>query len=227
MPNPLEDLTGKNVIVDGVPMPDRKVFEFVAGDGVEFEASDDSVNGRTVIELSATATASGLTGSGTPGTVAFWDSSSSLTDGLIVNANVSASAAIALSKLAGGSTKGQIIVGNGTSWEATAGVKTKSSDLTDADATVNISDGSRFILPAVLLGGLTANRILTLGTSGSPMTGDTVTVERYDVTAYTYAIANGGPAGGTLFTFPVSVKRRASFQYDGANWVYLGTEQLP
>lgn len=55
MPNPLEDLTGKNVIVDDVPMPDRKVFELVAGSGVTLAASDDSVNGRTVVEISASA----------------------------------------------------------------------------------------------------------------------------------------------------------------------------
>lgn len=52
MPNPLEDLTGKNVIVDGVPLPDRKVIEFVAGDGVELAAADDSVNGQTTITVS-------------------------------------------------------------------------------------------------------------------------------------------------------------------------------
>jgi hypothetical protein len=71
MPNPLEDLTGKNVIVDGVPMPDRKVLEFVAGSGATLEASDDAVNGRTVIELSA-AGAGAVTGSGTPGTLNSW-----------------------------------------------------------------------------------------------------------------------------------------------------------
>lgn len=58
MPNPLDDLTGKNVIVDGVPMPDRKVLELVAGDGITFEASDDAVNGRTVIEITAGAVGS-------------------------------------------------------------------------------------------------------------------------------------------------------------------------
>jgi hypothetical protein len=71
MPNPLDDLTGKNVIVDDVPMPDRKVLEFVSGDGVTFEATDDSVNGRTVIEVG---------GGSASGTLPVWDFSSSTAD---------------------------------------------------------------------------------------------------------------------------------------------------
>lgn len=53
MPNPLDDLTGKNVIVDGVSMPDRKVIEFVSGDSITLEAADDSVNGQTTITVNA------------------------------------------------------------------------------------------------------------------------------------------------------------------------------
>jgi hypothetical protein len=68
MPNPLEDLTGKNVIVDGVPMPDRKVVQFVAGEGMDIDATDDSVNGRTVITLTSTGGEGGGTVTGTPGT---------------------------------------------------------------------------------------------------------------------------------------------------------------
>jgi hypothetical protein len=63
MPNPLEDLTGKNVIVDDVPMPDRKVLEFVSGTGVTFAVTDDSVNGRTVLQ--ADFTGEGVEGGGT------------------------------------------------------------------------------------------------------------------------------------------------------------------
>ena len=62
MANPLDDLTGKNIIVDDVPMPDRKVLEFVAGDGATLEAEDDSVNGRTIIRVSATAGEAGEDG---------------------------------------------------------------------------------------------------------------------------------------------------------------------
>lgn len=53
MANPLDDLTGKNIIVDDVPMPDRKVLELISGEGVVLEAADDSVNGRTVITVTA------------------------------------------------------------------------------------------------------------------------------------------------------------------------------
>ncbi len=76
MPNPLDDLTGKNIIVDGVALPDRKVVEFVAGEGVEFEATDDSVNGRTVI----TVTSTGGEGGGTvAATNVTWDDSTAET----------------------------------------------------------------------------------------------------------------------------------------------------
>jgi hypothetical protein len=126
--------------------------------------------------------------------------------------------------LSAAGTKGQVLVTDGSAFLMSSGVKTKSADLTDANATVNVSDGSRFILPASTL---STGRTLTLGTSGSPMNGETVTIERYDATANTYAVANGGPAGGTIFTFPVSVKRTANFYFDGTNWVYLNTWYLP
>lgn len=88
--------------------------------------------------------------------------------------------------------------------------------LTDASTTKNISDGAQQVLPAATL---TTNRTLTLGTSGSPITDDTIVVVRLDATANTYAIANGGAGGGTLFTFPASVKGMMAFKYDGTNWV--------
>ena len=92
--------------------------------------------------------------------------------------------------------------------------------LTDANATKHISDGAQLVLPAATL---SATRTLTLGTSGSPAAGDTITVVRLDATANTYVVANGGGGGGTLYTFPVSTKQATSFKFDGTNWAWLGT----
>lgn len=96
------------------------------------------------------------------------------------------------------------------------------TDLTDADATINVSQGNNRILRAAL----TANRTITLGTTGSPETGEIISIGRFSTTAHTVAIVNGGAGAGTLYTFPVSVKRVADFRYDGTNWVFVGVKRL-
>lgn len=90
----------------------------------------------------------------------------------------------------------------------------KGTDLTNADATIQISAGRWRVLPAATL---SANRVLTLGTTGA-VAGDTFEITRLDTTAFTYAIANGGGGGGTLITFPVSKTACARCRYDGTNW---------
>lgn len=118
--------------------------------------------------------------------------------------------------------KGQYIMSDGAAFIG-IGPKTKAADLTDADVTINASDGSQAILPAATL---STGRTLTQGVTGPPRTGFMVTIFRLDTTANTYTWANGGGAGGNIFVFPASTKCAASAMYDGANWIYLGTWDL-
>lgn len=98
--------------------------------------------------------------------------------------------------------------------------------LTDANATIQpfTDKASQYTLPASTL---TTNRTLTLGTTGV-LTGTLVRIARKDLTANTYAIANGGTNGGTLLTFgasPTTIEA-ATFFYNGTDWVYTGREYL-
>lgn len=133
-----------------------------------------------------------------------------------------ADANVTPAKMAAANAKGQSPVYNGASW-AYFGVATKAADLTDANATVTVTDGNRMVLAAATL---TATRNLTLGITGSPGDKEVIVVERYDTTANTYVVKNN--AGTTLYTFPASVKRRASFQYFAASsdWILSGHEAI-
>lgn len=97
------------------------------------------------------------------------------------------------------------------------------SDLTDADATIHVTGNFRRELPASTL---TANRVLTLGTTNA-VAGDELTIVRYDAGAYTYQIDNGGAGAGTLCTFPVSAAYWADFAFDGTNWAVKRGGALP
>lgn len=96
------------------------------------------------------------------------------------------------------------------------------STLGDASVSIAVASGSEFILPR---GTLTANRTLTLSTTGA-VTGEVVRVTREDSTAFTLAIVNGGAGAGTLYTFPVSVTRVADFRFDGTNWALSGNAAI-
>lgn len=95
--------------------------------------------------------------------------------------------------------------------------------LTDADATLQVGDGFWRRMPAATLG---ANRTLTLGTTNA-VAGDTLTITREDVGAFTLAVVNGGPGAGTLLTFPVSEKWWADFYFNGTNWVARSAGRFP
>ncbi|MFQ5425417.1 MAG: hypothetical protein ACE5F9_15740 [Phycisphaerae bacterium] len=99
----------------------------------------------------------------------------------------------------------------------------KGSDLTDADATIQVGGNYWRVLPAATL---SANRQLTLGTTNAAA-GDIVTVTRLDMTANTYAIVNGGPAAGTLVTLAVSVKAFADLYFDGTDWLLMRAAAMP
>lgn len=92
--------------------------------------------------------------------------------------------------------------------------------LTDANATINPATdaASEYTLPVTTL---TTARTLTLGNTGSPVTGAVVEIVRRDLTANTYTIKDN--AATTLFTFGASPSRAtaASFYFNGSNYAYL------
>lgn len=145
--------------------------------------------------------------------VSFYD------DGTVVWGSVAgvADGGFPWAKMAAASARGQSPVWNGSAW-VFFGVATKSANLTDANATVTVTDGNRMVLAAATL---TASRNLTLGVTGSPTDKEIITVERYDTTANTYVVKSNG--GTDLYTFPASVKRMASFQYQAAStdWILV------
>lgn len=89
--------------------------------------------------------------------------------------------------------------------------------LTDASATINpASDkASEYTLPAATL---TADRALTLGVTGSPVTKSIVQITRRDLTAKTYTVKDDG--GTTLLTFGASpsAPQGACFQFNGTSY---------
>lgn len=100
--------------------------------------------------------------------------------------------------------------------------------LGDASPTVNpaAEAASAYLMPAATQ---TANRSITVGITGSPAAGLTVTFFRYDLSAFTLALVNGGPGAGTQFTFPAtpSKPQACALTFDGTNWgsatfYYLG-----
>lgn len=95
--------------------------------------------------------------------------------------------------------------------DASAG---EAATLTDAAATVDLGDGRFFRLPA---GTLTANRALTLDDEGANL-GDQIEVLRLDVENFTYAVVNGGPGAGTIYTFAAQAIGYARFYFNGTNW---------
>jgi hypothetical protein len=99
----------------------------------------------------------------------------------------------------------------------------KGANLTDAAVTITVSQGKWRVLPAATL---TANRIITLGTTGA-VAGDQLTITRLDLTAFTLALLNGGAGAGTLLTLPVSKLGCATVQFDGTNWALRSFGQQP
>jgi hypothetical protein len=88
------------------------------------------------------------------------------------------------------------------------------TDLTDANATIQVSQGNRRTVPAATL---TANRQVTLSATGAT-SGEVIVIDRLGTEAFTLAIINGGPGAGTKYTFPSGVARLATFTFDGTNW---------
>ena len=93
-------------------------------------------------------------------------------------------------------------------------IPTAGTNLTDANASINIGGGAQCVLPAATL---TTNRVLTLAVTGSPLTGEIMAVLRRDTTANTYTIQDD--AGTTLFVMPASTKFAAYFRFSGTHFV--------
>lgn len=102
-------------------------------------------------------------------------------------------------------------------------IRTRSNDigtnLTDANATILVSEGRTRIL---LASTLTANRTLTLGTTGA-VSGDELFVVRNDATAFAFAIVNGGAGAGNVAVMPVSNRAWCRARFDGTNWIHLAS----
>lgn len=95
----------------------------------------------------------------------------------------------------------------------TAAIKT-GANIVDADVTLLLSNGSRFIKTVVS----TAIRNVTLSVTGAAVFRGFV-IERQEASAFTMTITNGGPLAGVVFTFPASTKMMQTFVYNGADYV--------
>lgn len=100
-------------------------------------------------------------------------------------------------------------------------VTDKGANLTDADVTITIAQGTWRTLPTIL----SANRVCTLGTTNAAA-GDMIELTRLDAGAFTYAVVNGGVGAGTLVTLPISQRWWARFYFDGTNWLRRAESQL-
>ncbi len=94
------------------------------------------------------------------------------------------------------------------------------ANLTDADATKSpASDAaSVYTLPAATL---SANRVLTLGVAGSPVTDAVVQVIRRDLTAHTYTVKDDAATSLIVFASGPASPQGATFYYDGTHYVFL------
>jgi hypothetical protein len=88
-------------------------------------------------------------------------------------------------------------------------------DLGDEDVTIDPRGNYIRRVPA---GTLNGHRVCTLGLTNA-VEGDVITVLRLCMAAYTYTIINGGPAAGTLATFPVIKEAFMDAYFDGTNWL--------
>lgn len=117
-----------------------------------------------------------------------------------------------------GTELGQAPVWNGSGFSL---IGIESYELSDADETVDSSQGSRFVLAVALTG----NIEITLDPS-SYEEGEIVYIERQSADAFTVAIVNGGPGGGTLYTMPASKRRSVAVRFDGTNFAELTITRL-
>jgi hypothetical protein len=116
-------------------------------------------------------------------------------------------------------TNGQVRISNTSTWITFGAIQ--GPNLTNADQTIAISDGTLFYLLAATL---SANRTKTLGTTGSPLTGETIAIARFDTSSNQLIISNGLT---TIFTFPGDgIQRIAYFTYNGSRYAFANTTRI-
>jgi hypothetical protein len=93
--------------------------------------------------------------------------------------------------------------------------QTAGADLTNSNVTITVAQGRWRKLPASTLSG---NHTCTLSTVGA-IAGDEIEITRYDLTANTYAIIDGGSGTPTLITLAASKLGYVRARFDGANWI--------
>jgi hypothetical protein len=102
-------------------------------------------------------------------------------------------------------------------------VPAKGADLTDAAATILITQGKWRVMPAATM---TAARVITVGTTGA-VNGDIIRITRRDQTANTLTITNGGVGAGSPAILPASKQGFVDVIFDGTDWsLYAGGSQL-
>jgi hypothetical protein len=90
-------------------------------------------------------------------------------------------------------------------------IPTAGTNIPDADTTVSLAGGAHYIMPTA-----TAARIVTLGTSGSPSSGEVILIDFTRTNAFTVTVKDD--AGTTLFQVPASVKMTLTASWDGAHF---------
>lgn len=103
-----------------------------------------------------------------------------------------------------------------TGADNTANIKTGTA-LTDADVTLTLSNGSRYVKTAVS----TAARTITLSATGASL-GRCFSIERNESSAFVIHITNGGTLGGSLADMASAFKAVYNYIYNGSDW-YLAT----
>ncbi len=81
----------------------------------------------------------------------------------------------------------------------------------DADTAISVAGGSHYTMASA-----SASRIITIGNTGSPLTGEAVIIDINRTSAFAIVIKDN--AGTTLLTVPASVKMTVSAAFDGANF---------
>lgn len=93
-------------------------------------------------------------------------------------------------------------------------------------ATVNVSGGNDYDVSSA--GGAYS---LTVGTSGSPYTGEIISLKCPTALANAVTVVNGGAGGGNIGpsggTIPAGFKGVVDVQFDGTDWARVGVKRAP
>jgi hypothetical protein len=221
----------RHVIQDeGSSLADQPTLNFVGPN-----VSAANAGGKTVVTIGPVNLASGVSGvlpiaNGGTGLSAVGASNTVLTGNgtswamaQVQNAHISATAAIAWSKLADGTAAGQQPFWDGSAWRK-IGLLT-GTNLTDANQTLAIAGGAQYLQSA----SLTASRDKRLALAGATK-GLMITLYSLATRAFALVVKDDA-SGAVLFTFPASATPIvASFRFndaetafDLAGWAPLGT----